>query len=335
MSKSLYDVLEVPKDASESDIKKAYRKLSLIHHPDRNNEPGAESRFKEINAAHEVLSDSEKRKEYDMESSGHPMFGGHGHGHGHGPGPEFHDVNDILRQMFGGGGGGAPQGFPMGGMPQGFPMGGMPGMPGSGSGDGGFNMFFGGGPMGGHPFFQQQMSKPPPIIKTIKITLEQIYFGGNITIEYEKWNVSNNIKIGEMATMNVTIPPGIEESEVIVIRDVGNSIENQIKGDIKLCIKIDNNTEFIRNGMDIIYRKTLTLKESLCGFKFELKHLNGKTLAFNNHTNISVIKPNYKKIVPNLGMNKNGETGNLIIEFDITFPDVLGDDQIQKLLEIL
>jgi DnaJ family protein A protein 2 len=189
--------------------------------------------------------------------------------------------------------------------------------------------------MGGHPFFQQQMSKPPPIIKNIKITLEQIYFGGNITIEYEKWNVSNNVKIIEVASLNVTIPPGIEESEVIVVRDVGNSIENQIKGDVKICIQIENNTNFIRNGMDIVCRHTLSLKESLCGFKFDLKHLSGKTLAFNNLTNVSVIKPNYKKIIPNLGMNKNGESGNLIIEFDIIFPDVLGDDQIQKLSEIL
>lgn len=320
MSKSFYDVLDVPKDASESDIKKAYRRLSLLHHPDRNNDPGSESRFKEINEAHEVLSDNNKRKQYDMELSGHPFFGGGG-GPGQGPGgTEFHDVNDILRQMFGGGG---PQGFPMGGMPQGFPMGGD-----------GFNVFFG-GPMGGNAFFQQQMSKPPPIIKNIKITLEQSYFGGNVSIEYEKWNVSNNIKIGEMAVLNVTIPPGIEESEVMVIREVGNSIENQIKGDVKVCIQVEPHSEFIRKGMDIICRKTLTLKESLCGFKFELKHLNGKTLAFNNHTNISVIKPNYKKVVPNLGMNKNGETGNLIIEFDISFPDVLGDDQIHKLLEIL
>jgi DnaJ family protein A protein 2 len=87
--------------------------------------------------------------------------------------------------------------------------------------------------------------------------------------------------------------------------------------------------------MDIVCRHTLSLKESLCGFKFDLKHLSGKTLAFNNLTNVSVIKPNYKKIIPNLGMNKNGESGNLIIEFDIIFPDVLGDDQIQKLSEIL
>ena len=66
-----------------------------------------------------------------------------------------------------------------------------------------------------------------------------------------------------------------------------------------------------------------------------MKHVNNKTLTFNNYTNITVIKPQYKKIVPNLGMNKGDQHGNLIIEFEVVFPDVLGEDQIQKLKEIL
>jgi DnaJ-class molecular chaperone len=326
MPKSFYDILEVSKDADESDIKKAYRRLSLQFHPDRNSDPGAETRFKEINEAHEVLSDSKKRQQYDLESSGNPFFGGGG-GHHAGGSAEFHDVNEILRQMFGGGGPPHGGGVAFGGMPGasdfnvffGGPMGGPPGF---------------GGPMGGHPFFQQ-ISKPPPIIKNLKLTLEQAYFGGNFTIEFEKWNVTNTIEIREIASVNVTIPPGIEESEVVVLREMGNSVENQLRGDIKICIQIENTSMFQRTGIDLIYKHTLTLKEALCGFKFELKHLNGKTLAFNNSTNINVIKPHYKKVVPNLGMNKNGKMGNLIIEFDISFPDVLGDDQIQQLSAIL
>ena len=128
MTKSYYDVLEVPKDASETDIKKAFRRLSLQYHPDRNSEANAESKFKEINEAHEILSDNSKRQQYDMESNGHPFFGGGG-GMGGPPGAEFHDMNDLLRQMFGGGG--------MGGPPGGVNFGGIPG-----AGD--FNVFFGG-----------------------------------------------------------------------------------------------------------------------------------------------------------------------------------------------
>jgi DnaJ-class molecular chaperone len=326
MTKSLYDVLEIPRDASETDIKKAYRRLSLQYHPDRNSEPGAEAKFKEINEAHEILSDSGKRQNYDMESGGNPFFGGGGGMGGPPPGAEFHDMNDILRQVFGG----------AGGHPGGVSFTGMPGAP-------DFNVFFGGpmggppgfgGPMGGHPFFQQ-ISKPPPIIKNLKLNLEQVYFGGNFNVEFEKWNVMNNIKVCEITTVNITIPPGIEESEVVILREMGNSVENRIRGDVKICIHIENNTEYQRNGLDLICKRTLTLKEALCGFKFELKHINGKTLAFNNLTNINVIKPGYKKVVPNLGMNKNGKTGNLIIEFDVSFPDVLGDDKIKQLALIL
>jgi DnaJ-class molecular chaperone len=77
------------------------------------------------------------------------------------------------------------------------------------------------------------------------------------------------------------------------------------------------------------------MKESLCGFALDIQHLNGKILAMNNKENNSVIKPNHKKTVPNLGMVKGGQTGNLIIEFLIEFPEELTREQIDKLREIL
>lgn len=315
MSKDLYDILGVSKDASESEIKKAYRKLSLEFHPDRNTADGAETRFKEINEAHEVLSDGDKRKMYDMQQSGQPMFGGMG-GNPQG-GQEFHDINDILKQFFGGAGG--MPGFPMGG-------GGMPGAD--------FHFFHPGMGGGGHPFFQQ-MNKPPPIIKNLHMSLEEAYFGGNFKIDIDKWNLINNVKVNERQTINVTIPAGMDENEVIILRDMGNNVDNVAKGDIKICVQIKPHPDFHRVGLDLIHHKKITLKESLCGFKFEMKHVNNKMLTFNNYTNITVIKPQYKKVVPNLGMNKGSDCGNLIIEFEVVFPDVLGDDQIEKLKEIL
>ncbi|HXK95458.1 MAG TPA: DnaJ domain-containing protein, partial [bacterium] len=68
--KDYYEILGVKRDASEEEIKKAYRKLARKYHPDMNKDPEAENRFKEINEAHEVLSDPEKRKRYDMLGSG-------------------------------------------------------------------------------------------------------------------------------------------------------------------------------------------------------------------------------------------------------------------------
>lgn len=92
-----YEVLGVPREATEEDIKKAYRGLAFKYHPDRNPEPEAEARFKEINEAYEVLSDSQKRAAYDHFGSGRGAFG---------QGFDGFDIGgfgDIFEAFFGGG----------------------------------------------------------------------------------------------------------------------------------------------------------------------------------------------------------------------------------------
>ena len=115
MSKSLYETLSVSENASPEEIKKSYRKLARKYHPDINKEESAIEKFKEINAAYEVLSDTEKKQQYDQ--YGDQMFGGqnfHDFARGQGGGA---DINDILREMFGGGSAG---GFGGGGFGGGF-----------------------------------------------------------------------------------------------------------------------------------------------------------------------------------------------------------------------
>lgn len=110
MAKSLYDTLEINENSSADEIKKAYRKLARKYHPDVNKDPKAEEKFKEINAAYEVLSDPEKKQQYDQ--YGDSMFGGQNFSdfaRGQGAGV---DLDEILRQMFGGG-------FAQGGFAQG------------------------------------------------------------------------------------------------------------------------------------------------------------------------------------------------------------------------
>ncbi len=111
MAKSLYTTLEINESASESEIKKAYRKLARQYHPDVNKDPSAEEKFKEINSAYEILSDKEKKQQYDMQ--GDAMFGGqnyHDFSRNHG-GAGSGSMEDILREMFSqGGGGGNPFG---------------------------------------------------------------------------------------------------------------------------------------------------------------------------------------------------------------------------------
>jgi len=109
MSKSLYETLGINENASADEIKKAYRKLARKYHPDINKDPEAQDKFKEINGAYEVLSDLDKKAKYDQ--FGDQMFGGqnfHDFASGQGTGV---DLDEILRQMFGGGGGGFSGGF--------------------------------------------------------------------------------------------------------------------------------------------------------------------------------------------------------------------------------
>lgn len=104
MSESLYETLGVAKGASGDEIKKAYRRLARKYHPDINKDPGAEEKFKEINAAYEILSDDKKRAQYDQ--YGDSMFGGQNfHDFARGS-ADMGDLNDILRNIFSGGFGG-------------------------------------------------------------------------------------------------------------------------------------------------------------------------------------------------------------------------------------
>lgn len=113
MAKSLYETLEINENAAADEIKKAYRKLARKYHPDVNKDPQAEEKFKEINAAYEVLSNPEKKQQYDQH--GDSMFGGQNfHDFARNQGSNV-DLDEILRQMFGGAGGFGRGGFSQGG----------------------------------------------------------------------------------------------------------------------------------------------------------------------------------------------------------------------------
>jgi DnaJ-class molecular chaperone len=315
MSESYYNILGVDEKASKDEIKKAYRGLQMRWHPDKNQ--GSEElkiMSKKINEAYETLGDEQKREEYDMNRS-NPFMRMNSQGGG-----MDIPMNDIFNMFFGGGMG-APPFSPFGGMQQGMPQGMPPGAK---------IHFFHGGPMG----FNQAISKPAPIMKTININMEHVLSGSTIPLEIERWVLENGIKVNENETIYVTIPQGIDENEMIILRDKGNVINENVKGDVKIFVKILNETEFKRCGLDLILEKNISLKEALCGFTFEIKYLNGKSYTLNNNKG-NIIPPEYKKIYPNMGLMRGEHKGNMIIHFHIEFPEKLSDEQITKISEIL
>ena len=310
-TQNYYDILSVAKNASQEDIKKSYRRLSLSYHPDKTQgDPVKTSLFTKIKEAYEILCDPHKRAEYDnsleFQKNGIPnifrgnTFDGHGHG-----GMFREDVNvipeEILSHLF------------MNGLFPGMSMGGL-------------------GGMGGIRINTFHM-KPQPIVKKLIIPLIVSYTGGSIPIEIERIVVENGIQSNEVETIYVTIEKGIDNDEMIVLEGKGNVSQN-LKGDVKIVVKVENNMEYERCGMDLKVIKKISLKEALTGFQFALKHLNGNTYNINNSKG-NIISHNFNKNIPGMGMIRGEHTGDMIITFEVVFPEKLELDVIDKLEELL
>ncbi len=232
MSKSLYDTLEVSSSASEAEIKKAYRKLARQYHPDVNKDPKAEEKFKEINAAYEVLSDKEKRAKYDQ--FGDSMFGGQNfHDFARGQGANV-DLDDLLRNIFGGGGFGG-------------------GFSGGGFGSGGFGGF-GGGYGGGFGGVNLDIEA------SVAVPFNVAVLGGKHTISLS----------GE--SFDIKIPAGIKSGEKLRVRGKGKRAGTQT-GDLYLRIDIASNPEYEREGDNLIKTFNVPLYAALFGGRVSVQTL--------------------------------------------------------------
>ena len=137
-----------------------------------------------------------------------------------------------------------------------------------------------------------------------------------------------------MQKVYVDIPKGIDNDEIIILEGQGNISGPDNKGDVKVFIKIENDTEFQRRGLDLIYNKNISLKDSLCGFSFEMKYINNVVYTINNKPG-KVIPNDYQKIIPNMGLTRDSHTGNLIIVFKVEFPQVISLENIETIKSIL
>ena len=303
--KDYYKILELDENATQDEIKKSYRKLSLIHHPDRSKDPNS-NKIQDINEAYETLGDLDKKQEYDM-SRNNPFIGRTNMRGGMSQG--MNDMNDIFKMFFGNQ------------MPNGIhSMGGD--IPAN------IRMF-----RNGQPINIDALNKPTPIIKNLIISLDQAYNGDNVPITIERWLFEDDIRKVENETLYIPIMKGIDDKEIIILREKGNVLKNDLKGDVKVIINIQNSSFFKRNGLNLHIEKEISLKESLCGFNFIINHLSGKQLRYNSEPGIPT-RDGLIKSIQGFGIERENNKGNLCIKFNVKYPDHITDEQINKLKEI-
>jgi len=181
--------------------------------------------------------------------------------------------------------------------------------------------------------FQQMNTKPVPIMKTLQITMEQAFTGGSMPITIERWVLRGSTKTNEQETVYIDIPPGIDSNEVILLQGRGNSSEKG-NGDVRIQIKLFPHTMFERAGLNLIYKKQITLREALCGFSFELKHLNGKQYKIRNDVG-TMIQSGNTKVIQGLGFQRGQHKGSLHIVFTVNYPEKIPTEIVEKLDTLL
>ncbi|XVF02050.1 hypothetical protein REPUB_Repub04eG0142900 [Reevesia pubescens] len=339
MGTDYYNILRVDRNASDEDLKKAYRKLAMKWHPDKNpnNKKEAEAKFKQISEAYEVLSDPQKRAVYDQygeeglkgavpppESGGASFFST-------GDGSTTFQFNprnadDIFAEFFG-------YSSPFGGSY-------MRGTRFSSSifDDGMFGSLgeaMGGG-SGGGSMYQGASRKAPPIENRLPCSLEELYKGTTKKMKISREIVDmsgKTMQVEEILTVNVK--PGWKKGTKITFSEKGNEQPNVIPADVVFIIDEKPHIMFTREGNDLIVTQKISLAEALTGYTVHLTTLDGRnlTIPINN-----VIHPNYEEVVPREGMpiqKDPTKRGSLRIKFNIKFPTRLSTEQksgIKKLL---
>ncbi len=315
MADDYYKLLGVEKTSSADDIKKAYRKLALRYHPDRNpsDKKGSEEKFKKISEAYAVLSDSEKRKEYDN-------FGSEAFGQRFTQEDIFRgvDINDILRDLGFGGGGFSffSRGGPSGGRSRVYTQRARGGDP--------FAEYYG---EQGH-FGPQPAQKGQDLDYNLAISLDDAFNGAEKTLSIRTGSETQEIK--------VKIPPGINNGQKLRIPAKGSpGAGGGPPGDIYLNIQVASHPFFSREGDDLLTEIPVKFSQAALGSTIDVPTISSQT----KRIKVPAGTQNDTRIrMRGYGMPRfrGSGKGDLFVKIKVSVPKRLSDKQqelVKKLAE--
>ena len=286
--KDYYQILGIAKDATQAEVKKAFRKLARVHHPDvAKDKATAEAKFKEINEAYEVLGDPEKRKKYDTLGTNWDQPGG---GYQGGPmpgGAEFQfdgtGFSDFFERYFSGGGARRAAGY-------------------------------GGGFTGRGGVLRGQ-----DIEGDLMVTLEEAFTGSMRTISLRK---AGKVTAEEV---QVRIPAGIGEGQRLRVPGHGGQGEGGAEdGDLYLRVRIAAHPDFRVRGHDIHCELSLAPWEAVLGATIPLKVPGGKSVQIKIPAGTS---PGDQLRMKGYGLPKKNAPGDLYVEISVATPPAIGDEE--------
>ncbi len=303
--KDYYKILGVSKNASQEEIKKAYRKLALKYHPDRNKgNKEAEERFKDINEAYAVLSDPEKRKQYDM-------LGAEGFQNRFSQQDIFRgfDFEGIFRDF----------GFGFGGK--------VRDIFGEIFGDlGGASYHFTGSPFEEAGFYSSRGIRGRDFVYELPVTLEEIAKGAKKTVSYNADGVQE--------TISISIPAGVRDGQKLRIRGKGgHGPYGGPRGDLYVQIRLLEHPTFRREGQDLFYRQRIRFSDAVLGTEVEVPTIYGKRLKLKVPAGT---QSNSKLRIKGYGLPKPGRQGkgDQYVEIVIDVPKSLTKKQKEAVLNL-
>mmetsp|Transcript_24158 Transcript_24158/g.63799 ORF Transcript_24158/g.63799 Transcript_24158/m.63799 type:complete len:318 (-) Transcript_24158:523-1476(-) len=310
-----YDVLGLPRTASTEEVKKAYRKLALKWHPERAPGPKAEimAKFDNIAEAYEVLSNSARRAIFDQYGEA-GLKNGVPDGSGGVKGGKYqfnNNATEIFTTFFGTSSPFADILGEMGETPPDF-YGELTGMQ-----------------------LPHTKTKPPPMTLVHEVTLQELYNSATKKVSYtrKKLKPDGMSTYDEMMDQYIGLKPWWAAGPIASFSGAGDEGVDILPGDVDVEMEVAPDACWDCEGSTLIYTATITLTEALSGTVLEIPCLDGRQLAI---PITQVVSPGSTKKWPGEGMpTEDGGKGNLLIKFDIQFPETLTPAQKTALKKTL